>query len=129
MKFLIFAGILLLLFRVYMLYRNGKGEGTDFNNVTVEQASEMITSGKTQVIDVRTAREVSQGKIKKAQNIDVMDTSFAQKLVKLDKSKPYLVYCRSGQRSAKACRMMAKEGFEELYNLKGGYMSWQRSKK
>lgn len=129
MKFLIFAGILLLLFRVYMLYRNGKGEGTDFNNVTVEQASEMITSGKTQVIDVRTAREVSQGKIKKAQNIDVMDTSFAQKLAKLDKSKPYLVYCRSGQRSAKACRMMAKEGFEELYNLKGGYMSWQRSKK
>ena len=42
----------------------------------------------------------------------------------LDKSKNYYVYCRSGARSAKACEIMNSIGFENAYNLLGGFLEW-----
>jgi len=49
------------------------------------------------------------------------------KLTELDKFKqqPVLVYCRSGSRSAHACNMLTKEGFENVSNLAGGIMAWE----
>jgi len=41
------------------------------------------------------------------------------------KSKPILVSCRSGQRSAQACRILKKQGFENVTNLAGGVMAWE----
>lgn len=76
------------------------------------------------ILDVRTPMEVSQGKIPGAQVIDLMDAQFPQKIEELDKGKPYIVYCRSGNRSAQACNYMASRGFSKLYNLNGGIGSW-----
>ena len=76
------------------------------------------------VLDVRTPMEVSQGKIPGAQVIDLMDSQFMQKVEALDKTKPYVVYCRSGNRSAQACNYMAGRGFDKLYNLNGGIGDW-----
>ncbi|MEM9649010.1 MAG: rhodanese-like domain-containing protein, partial [Bacteroidota bacterium] len=44
---------------------------------------------------------------------------------KLDKSKNYYVYCRSGNRSAQACALMNSIGIETTYNLEGGFMNWE----
>jgi rhodanese-related sulfurtransferase len=79
-----------------------------------------------QILDVRTPAEVAKGKIKGAKVANVMSSDFQSQIAKLDKSKPYLVYCRSGNRSLNACRIMQQAGFEQVYNLSGGYGSWSR---
>ncbi len=53
-----------------------------------------------------------------------MSFDFKNQLTQLDKSKIYLVYCRSGNRSGQACLTMQGLGFNELFNLVGGTMSW-----
>lgn len=76
------------------------------------------------ILDVRTAAEMRSGAIQGAINIDLMNADFQQKISKLDKNKTYFVYCRSGNRSGQACKMMGNAGFEHIYNLSGGMMSW-----
>lgn len=76
------------------------------------------------LLDVRTPEEVAAGKIEGALEIDVLADDFEQKIQNLEKDKTYLVYCKAGSRSARACKVMEKAGFQDLYNLKGGYTAW-----
>ena len=66
------------------------------------------------VIDVRTPAEYAASHIAGAQNIDVEATDFGSKIAALDKKAPYLVYCRSGNRSAMAATQMAAAGFADI---------------
>lgn len=76
-----------------------------------------------QVIDVRTPQEIAGGKIEGAIEANVFSADFKRTIATLPKDRPYLIYCRSGQRSGGACKMMIRQGFTEVYNLKGGYQS------
>lgn len=76
------------------------------------------------VLDVRTPEETAQGKIQGAIELDFRSPDFAAEVAKLDPEKTYLVYCRSGNRSGKACHLMAEKGFKNLFNLSGGYLAW-----
>jgi rhodanese-related sulfurtransferase len=76
------------------------------------------------LLDVRTPEETAQGKIEGTITLDFKNPNFAAEVEKLDKSKTYLVYCRSGNRSGKACKLMAEKGFTNLFNLAGGYLAW-----
>jgi rhodanese-related sulfurtransferase len=76
------------------------------------------------VLDVRTNGEFKSGHIEKAVQIDISSNGFTDKIGQLDKNKTYLVYCRSGNRSATACRVMAANGFTNLFNLSGGIGAW-----
>ncbi len=78
------------------------------------------------VIDVRNTGELSSGVIPKSIHINVMESSFATKVKELDRTKTYVMYCRSGLRSARACQIMAKNEFKDLYNLKGGLIAWDK---
>jgi phage shock protein E len=66
------------------------------------------------VIDVRTPAEFAQGHVAGAVNIDVEAPDFATQIKALDPKAPYLVYCRSGRRSAIAADEMAKAGFTSI---------------
>jgi rhodanese-related sulfurtransferase len=78
------------------------------------------------ILDVRTYTEVQQGHIPNAKNIDIYQgQEFIDKVMKLDKTKSYYVYCKSGGRSKQACAFMNQAGFEKAYNLVGGFMQWQ----
>lgn len=78
------------------------------------------------VLDVRTAEEVEEGYIPNMTNIDIhLGQEFISELEKLDKTKNYYVYCRSGKRSGQACAIMNKLGFKNAYNLEGGIMDWE----
>lgn len=103
----------------------GGGE-RPYENLPPEEFKERMKLGPSKVvlIDVRSQGEVMSGKIRGARNIDIMRPDFKEKIGKLDKSKTYLMYCRSGRRSARACSIMAKQGFTKLVNLKGGYIAW-----
>lgn len=73
------------------------------------------------VIDVRTPAEFAAGHVAGAQNIDVEAADFGTKIAALDKTAPYLVYCRSGRRSAIAASQMAAAGFTDVVD--GGGMA------
>ncbi|MFC5044555.1 rhodanese-like domain-containing protein [Aquimarina hainanensis] len=78
------------------------------------------------ILDVRTEDEVEEGHIPNMINIDIRQgQGFLDEIEKLDKSKKYYVYCRSGARSAQACALMNQMGFETTYNLLGGFMEWE----
>ncbi len=81
----------------------------------------IAASKEAQVIDVRMAMEYNQGHFDQAVNISFYDKDFATQMERFDKSKPIYLYCRSGIRSGKAAKLLAKRGFEEIYDLKGGY--------
>lgn len=71
------------------------------------------------VIDVRTPGEYATGHLAGAINIDVEAGSFAANIKQLDKEAPYLVYCRSGRRSAIAAAQMADAGFTDIIDAGG----------
>jgi len=78
------------------------------------------------ILDVRTLEEVEEGFIPHAANIDIyLGQEFLDELEKLDQSKNYYVYCRSGNRSAQACAIMNSVGFANTYNLMGGFNEWE----
>ena len=78
------------------------------------------------ILDVRTFAEMQQGFIANAKHIDIYKgQEFVNEVMKLDKTKSYYVYCKSGGRSGQACAFMNQAGFEKAYNLVGGIMQWQ----
>ena len=79
------------------------------------------------ILDVRTAKEFADGHVAGAVNIDVNQADFAQKIDELDRSKTYIVYCRSGRRSSKAVGIMATKGFKNLYNVSDGFVGWNKN--
>jgi rhodanese-related sulfurtransferase len=79
------------------------------------------------VLDVREDKEYAAGHIPKAKHIPL--GQLRTRLAELDKfkDKPILVTCRSGNRSAHACRTLKKAGFATVYNQEGGILAWERA--
>lgn len=82
-----------------------------------------------QILDVRTPEEFNGGYIEGAQNIDWKGADFAIHVNALDKSKPVMVYCHSGNRSAQAAEQLRNNGFTAVYALEGGIQAWQNAGK
>lgn len=81
------------------------------------------------ILDVRTEEEVEEGYIPNSKNIDIYKgQGFINEVEKLDKSKHYYIYCRSGKRSSQACTLLDQMGFSETYNLLGGFSEWEGEK-
>lgn len=129
-----------LLALLSLLACNSKVNTTDASSASSETTAEAAPKGIQDVdvtafkakmqeenvvlLDVRTPAEVAAGKIEGALEINVLGDDFEQKIQNLEKDKTYLVYCKAGSRSARACKVMEKSGFTDLYNLKGGYTAW-----
>lgn len=96
-------------------------------NLSQEDWVEQFEADENAVIlDVRTDDEFNDGYIENAIHIDIhKGQGFIDELDKLDKSKNYYVYCRSGARSGKACQIMNEMGFANSYNLLGGILDWE----
>jgi len=96
-------------------------------NLTQDQWKEALDKDdNAQVLDVRTEEEFVEGYIPNAKNLDIYKgQEFLDEVNKLDKTKNYYVYCRSGARSAQACALMNENGIENAYNLMGGITDWE----
>jgi rhodanese-related sulfurtransferase len=79
------------------------------------------------VLDVREDKEFAAGHIPKAKHIPLGQLANRIKELEKFKGKPVLVTCRSGHRSARACGMLKKAGFETVYNQAGGIIAWERA--
>ncbi len=77
------------------------------------------------IIDIRTKPEYDSGHIENAVMIDFYSKNFYEEISKLDKSKTYFVYCRSGNRSGKSLKQFKNAGFTQVYDLKGGINAWK----
>lgn len=93
--------------------------------VTPEEMQTIIDLEDIQVVDVRTKEEHNEGYIENSQNIDFNSPTFEDDITKLDKSKPVLLYCNSGKRSAKCSKKLIEAGFEKVYELEGGITKWK----
>jgi rhodanese-related sulfurtransferase len=98
---------------------------TGYKNAPIAELTKLKDEKKAVVIDVRTPDEWQEGVIDGATLfIDFKGANFEQQIAKLDKSKTYIVYCRSGGRSAGASQVMVDNGFKNVINMQGGIMSW-----
>lgn len=101
-----------------------KKKAVGYKEISAEEFRKLRMDINPIILDVRTPEELSEGFIPNYRQVNFFNTSFREELTRLDPSKTYLVYCRSGNRSGKACRMMHDMGFENLYNLEGGIQAW-----
>lgn len=72
------------------------------------------------LLDVRTPAEFDLGHIQGAINVDFENVNFQSEVKKLDVSKKYFVYCRSGNRSSQSVVIMKNSGIKNIYDLQGG---------
>ena len=97
--------------------------------VSIDDADKLIRErSDAAVIDVRTAPEFAeQGHLPRAQLVDFFREDFAAALatLKLDPSKPCIVYCAIGGRARRAAEKMAKLGFKEILLPKGSFKAWK----
>jgi rhodanese-related sulfurtransferase len=117
MLFAALAAIVALL--IYNLILGGKG------SIDPLGATELINHRDAIVVDVRPAADFAKGHIINAQNIPM--NGFKNQIGSLHKhkEKPIVVSCRSGSQSSAACQQLRKDGFGEVYNLRGGILAWQ----
>jgi len=86
------------------------------------------SDAKNICLDVRTAEEYKEGNIENSINIDFYKSmDFMEFLDKLNKEENYFVYCRSGKRSDTSCQIMKEFGFNNVFNLEGGFLAWSEN--
>jgi len=93
--------------------------------VTPEEMQTLLEQKDVQLVDVRTPKELEDGFIDNAQNIDFNSPTFDEDILKLDKSKPVVLYCKSGGRSAKCAEKLKAAGFIKIFDLDGGITKWK----
>ena len=86
--------------------------------------NELRAQGPIDLIDVRSAGEVARGGIAGARHIPLH--LIPLKADELDSAKPIVFYCHTGIRSGDASAFMVNKGYSNIYNLRGGIVSWVR---
>ena len=122
MKKVAIAVIVILITLVMGCKDETKGE---IKLVTPEEMQTLIEQKDVQLVDVRTPEERKEGYIEHSQNIDFNSPTFDEDINKLDKSKPVILYCKSGGRSAKCSEKLIDAGFVKVYDLEGGITQWK----
>jgi len=132
-KILFVAGLAVIacafLFRPSVL--RAQGATGEYPNLSPAEARELL--GKRSgdpgfvLLDVRTQKEFDAERIAGAVIVDYNSPSFRDKIAKLDRSKSYLVYCRTGNRTNGAVKVMRELGFPNVSVLPGGITEWKDS--
>ena len=99
---------------------------SQLNNLSSEAFAEIMKRERVAIIDVRTPKEYKASHIPNALNLDYLAEDFLDNLMKLEKDKYYLIYCRSGRRSLRVCTWMRNGGFDnnKVFNLDKGFKDW-----
>ena len=111
--------LIILFFSLLIL---GGCSGDSYQTISSEKALEMMEDSQVNVIDVRTPEEFAAGHIPNATLMPLDQLEQLQS--ELDKSKEYIIVCRSGKRSATASSLLIEKGFKNIYNLSNGMNGW-----
>ena len=96
-------------------------------SINFNEYLELSKKNKFQLIDVRTNDEFNINRLTKAINIDFYDSIFLRRFEKFNKEDNILLYCRSGRRSLLGAEILVKNGYKNIYDLKGGVISIDKS--
>jgi len=96
---------------------NGTARNENLNGRAFKK--QMDETPNAVLLDVRTAGEFAGGTIPGAKNLDFLSPNFGHKAEQLSLDATYFLFCRSGNRSAQACKLMHKMGYD-VRNLSGG---------
>ncbi len=100
-----------------------------YQDVSAEEFAKLMKEDDVVILDVRTPEEYSKdGHIKDSNLIPVQLFRYIFLAGKGIKDKKILVYCRSGNRSVTASKMLESWGAKHVYNLKGGIKEWKAKK-
>ena len=121
-KYLIFS--LLVVALVLVIGCGEAAEPIGYTDLSPAEAKALIDSNPDIVI-IDVSPHYDEGHLPGAVHYYIGDGSLDAAIPTLDPSKTYLVYCRSGNRSSGAVRMMEELGFEKVYNMLGGIVDWQ----
>ncbi len=81
--------------------------------------------GPFRIIDVRQLSEIAAGTVPGAEALPLH--LLPLRLHELPKDEPIVFVCRSGARSAQACAFLQAQGFDNVYNLRGGMIAWSQT--
>ncbi len=99
-----------------------------FVDVSAPESAKLLEDPATFLLDVRTREEYDSGHLAQATLVPLQELE--QRLAELppQKDRPFLIYCRSGNRSVSAATILAKHGYTKVFNLKGGIKEWVQHK-
>jgi len=109
----------IVLAAIAVIALGGTVAGCSSDGSSSTSSPSISVTADTTLIDVRTPSEFAAGHLEGAQNIDVQSATFDQQIAGLDKNASYVVYCRSGNRSAAAVSQMEAAGFTNLQDAGG----------
>ncbi len=99
----------------------------NYQEIDSRQAVELIENIQPLILDVRTVPEYEQGHISDATLIPVQELQSRINELSEFKNQDILVYCRSGNRSTVASKILIDNGFNRIYNMRDGFLGWQRN--
>lgn len=119
---LLVAALILVILLIIMNESRRKLLG--FKEVGTNEAVRLMNSEDALMLDVREDKEFKDGHVIKAINIPLGLLESRLKEIEAHKEKPVIVYCRTGQRAAKAGAILQRQGFTSIYKLNGGMLAW-----
>jgi len=123
---------LTLMFAVLLAACGGSTTATATAEIQLVSASDAATvlndrASEVVLLDVRTPEEFNEARVPGSVNVDFYAADFASQLDTLAKDVPYVVYCRSGNRSSQTMNIMRELGFLEVWDVDGGIISWNEA--
>ena len=96
-----------------------------FDEITVQELNNLMNNGQLPtILDVRENHEVEIAKIDGTIHIPMRE--ILNRIAELDSNDKIIVHCKSGQRSAKICKILIENNFKNVKNLKGGILAWSK---
>jgi phage shock protein E len=104
--------LLLALILLPVLVACGSSQDVDTSPLSGEEALAAVQESENVVLDVRTPEEYAVGHLEGAENLSLESSDFEQQVADLDADASYVVYCQTGNRSARAAQEMRDAGLE-----------------
>ena len=123
--------IVLLIGLIFVMFTTNAEAGKDgdfiYEEITATEASKLIDSSNPFILDVRTEGEFASGHSPEATLIPVQVIGENLDKLEMYKNEPIFIYCRSGNRSTVASKILIEAGFNKIYNLEKGIGDWINS--
>jgi len=128
-KLITYAIAIVVIYLGFVLPSLRAQDSTRITAVSAKGAADLIEQHNGDngfaILDIRTPGEFQSGHLAKSIPIDFYSPTFADQLNRLDKTKTYLVYCRTGNRSTKSLSLFKKLKFEKIYHMSTGISGWK----
>ena len=127
-KLIIFAIPIFIICLGFILPSLSAQDSTRILTVSAKEAADLIDKhngdSNFAILDIRTPGEFQSGHLQSAILIDFYSQTFVDRLRQLDKGKKFLIYCRTGNRSARSLEIFKKLKFQKIYHMANGISTW-----